>query len=207
VTQQNRYYSWLKLCIKQPMPGKLPIIIAIGTSLITILLWQGLIAKEKEQIEQLIEQQSSAVKTEITAQLKTRVQVLERMANRSSIRTGNTRQEWEADAKYFIRHYSGFQAIEWGDSSYHVRWVVPVAGKSAEKNLNLRADSQRKAILDALTSQKIIITQSINLVQGGKGFYIYFSLRTEQNNDGFIVGIFKVKSLKAETSRSGTARK
>ncbi|MGI2904052.1 response regulator [Tolypothrix sp. VBCCA 56010] len=196
MTQQNRYYSWLKVCIKQPMPGKLPIIIAIGTSLITILLWQGLIAKEKEQIEQLIEQQSSAVKTEITAQLKTRVQVLERMANRSSIRTGNTRQEWEADAKYFIRHYSGFQAIEWVDSSYHIRWVVPVAGKSAEKNLNLKVDSQRKAILEsALISQKIIVTQSINLVQGVKGFSIYFPLHTEHKNDGFIIGIFKVKPL------------
>nr|WP_052324773.1 response regulator [Hassalia byssoidea] len=178
------------------MPGKLPILIAIGTSLITILLWQGLLAKEKEQIEQLIEQQSSAVKTEITAQLKTRVQVLERMANRSSIRTGNTRQEWEADAKYFIRHYSGLQAIEWVDSSYHIRWVVPVAGKSVEKNLNLKVDSQLQAILEsALTSQKIIVTQSRNLVQGGKGFYIYFPLRTEQKNDGFIIGIFQVKPL------------
>jgi signal transduction histidine kinase/sensor domain CHASE-containing protein/DNA-binding response OmpR family regulator len=178
------------------MPGKLPIIIAIGTSFISILLWQGLIAKEKEQIEQLIEQQSSAVKTEITAQLKTRVQVLERMANRSQIRTGNTRQEWEADAKYFIRDYSGFQAIEWVDSSYQVRWIVPIAGKSAEKKLNLRVDPQQKAILEAaLKSQKIIVTQSINLVQGGKEFYIYFPLRTEQKTDGFIVGVLKVKSL------------
>ncbi len=178
------------------MPGKSPIIIAIGSSLISILLWQGLLAKEKEQIEQLIEQQSSAVKTEITAQLKNRVQVLERMANRWQIRDVNSRREWEADAKYFIRDYSGFQAIGWVDSSYKVRWIVPLTGNDADKNLKLRADSQRRAILNAaLRSQKIIVTQSRNLVEGGKGFYIYFPLRTENKFDGFIIGILKVKPL------------
>ncbi|MGI8502126.1 MAG: hypothetical protein ACR2LR_13465 [Hassallia sp.] len=120
MTKQNRYYLWITL-FTQAKLVKLPLIIALGTSLGTFLLWQGLCFKEQEQIKQLIEQQSSAIKNRITAQLESRVQSLGRMAKRWQVRAQTPKQEWEVDARYFLRDYGGVQAIEWIDSSYNVR--------------------------------------------------------------------------------------
>jgi sensor domain CHASE-containing protein len=178
------------------MLARLPIIIALGTSLGTVLLWRGLCFKEQEQIKQLIEQQSSAVKSKITAQLESRVQSLDRMAQRWQVRTQTPKQEWEVDARYFLRDYGGVQAIEWIDSSYNVRWIVPQAGNEADQNLNISFDSQRRIALElARKSGKIAVAQSINSVQADNKFLVYIPLYKKGKFDGFVVSKFRIKSF------------
>jgi signal transduction histidine kinase/CheY-like chemotaxis protein/sensor domain CHASE-containing protein/HPt (histidine-containing phosphotransfer) domain-containing protein len=178
------------------MLARLPIIIALVTSLGTVLLWRGLCFKEQQQIKQLIEQQSSAVKSKITAQLESRVQSLDRMAQRWQVRTQTPKQEWEVDARYFLRDYGGVQAIEWIDSSYNVRWIVPITGNEADQNLNISFDSQRRIALElARKSRKVTVAQSLNSAQQHNKFLVYIPLYKKEKFDGFLLGRFRTQSL------------
>ncbi|MFB2918754.1 response regulator [Aerosakkonema funiforme] len=162
----------------------------------TIFIWQSIIAQQNEQIEHLIQVESKFLQTEITQQVETRLKALERMKERWQMRGGTPRAEWESDAKFYINDFGGYQAIEWVDTSFRVRWIVPLAGNEAAQNLDLSVDMRRRVALEnALKNRKTTVTKIVNLVQGGKGFLAYVPIFKGQKNDGFILGVFRVNSL------------
>lgn len=174
----------------------LPVCIGVGISAATLLLWQGLLADERSQIQQMMQAESSKVKTQFTTQLNARISALVRMSKRWEIRGGTPKPEWEADAQIHINDYKGFQAIEWIDSSFKVRWIVPLAGNEAAQNLKLNFEERRRRALEAArNSGDVTVTGSINLVQGGKGFLVYVPIFQKQKFDGFIAGVFRVEQL------------
>lgn len=173
-----------------------PILILIGISFVILLLWQGLVTREQQQIRQLILQETSLVKTEIAQQVETRIEALQRMAKRWEIRGGIPKNEWEADAIYQIKDYSGYQAIEWVDSSFRVRWIVPLVRNKEAKNIDLNVETKRKKALEnARLSREATLSQPINLLQGEKGILACVPLLKNRNFDGFIVGVFRVEAL------------
>lgn len=177
-------------------PQWLPVLIGIGISTATLFVWQALIAQERTQVEQIIAIESSAVNNEITAHLKTRVNALQRMTKRWEIRGGTPKREWESDAIQYINDFGGFQAIEWLDPTFHVRWIVPLAGNEAALNLNLSRESRRRVALEAARNRREVTgTRSINLSQGGKGFLIYVPIFQGEDFRGFILGVFRVQEL------------
>ena len=59
----------------------------------------------------MIQLESSSVKDVVAAELKTRIDALERMAKRWESRGGTPKREWEIDAQSYIKDYKGYQAI------------------------------------------------------------------------------------------------
>ena len=174
----------------------LPILVGVGVSATTLFLWQALMAQEQTNIKQMIQLKSSNVNNEIAAQLETRTRALARMAKRWEMRGGTPKLEWEADAQFYVSDFSGFQAIEWLDPTFHVRWIVPLAGNEAALNLNLSRESRRRVALEeARNRREVTPTRSINLFQGGKGFLVYVPIFQGEDFRGFIVGVFKVQEL------------
>ncbi|MBD3560065.1 PAS domain S-box protein, partial [Planktothrix sp. FACHB-1355] len=162
----------------------------------TIFIWQSIIAQQNEQIEQSIQVESKFLQTEITQQVETRIKALERMKERWQMRGETPRNEWESDAKFYINDFGGYQAIEWVDTSFRVRWIVPLAGNEAAQNLDLSVDTRRRvALQNALKNRKTTVTKIVNLVQEGKGFLVYVPIFKGQKNEGFILGVFRVDSL------------
>lgn len=155
-----------------------------------------LVAQDRTHVEHIIEARVLAIKSKIRGELDNRILALGRMARRWEVRGGTPKLEWEADATAYVRDDEGYQAIEWVDSSYYVRWVVPEKGNEAAINLNLGFESRRREALEkAKKRYSITVTRSIDLVQGGKGFLAYFPLFIEQEFDGFILGVFRIQPL------------
>ncbi len=172
------------------------ILIGLAISITTLIIWQSLLAQKNEQIRHLVRIESSLAKTAIIAQVETRIKALNRMSQRWEIRDLTPRKEWEADAKSYINDFGGFQAIEWVDPSFHVRWIVPLAANEADRNLDLPFEERRQTALEnALKKRKITITKPIDLLQGGKGILAYVPIFKGQKFNGFIIGVFRLQPL------------
>ncbi|MGK7914224.1 MAG: ATP-binding protein [Prochloraceae cyanobacterium] len=186
----------------------LPVLIGVSFSVATCWLWKALLEQDFANKQHFGKVAAASVKQELDSQLQNRFQALIRMERRWSNRGGMPQVEWEIDAQNYLRDYPGFQAIEWIDSEFNVRWIVPLAGNEAAQNLNLAFEPRRKAALEASRQRyTLTVTRTINLVQGGKGFLVYVPifLKTSKTTvtphsspvlfDGFILGVFRIQSL------------
>ena len=174
----------------------LPAIVGISISMLTLFLWQALLSQDRTQLERKVELAAGSVRTELLSQMQNRISSLMRMGKRWELQGGIPKIEWHADAQNHIEDYAGFQAIEWVDSSFFVRWIVPLAGNERAQNLNLAFEERRRDALEAARDRKKeTVTRTINLVQGGKGFLVYVPIFVKEKFDGFIMGVFRIESL------------
>ncbi|MDJ0705263.1 MAG: PAS domain-containing protein [Leptolyngbyaceae cyanobacterium MO_188.B28] len=186
----------------------LPVLFSIGVSAIAVFMWKALEVQDRRQIERKIEFASVGVQQEISTQLQNRILAMERMADRWETQGGTPKADWYSDAKNYIADYAGFQALEWIDSSFYVRWIVPLAGNEAAQDLNLAFEERRRAALEsARQRQSVTVTRTIELVQGGKGFLVYVPIflnpkapagigqESTSEFDGFILGVFRIQEL------------
>ncbi|HBB35359.1 MAG TPA: hypothetical protein DDZ80_10685 [Cyanobacteria bacterium UBA8803] len=156
---------------------RLPILISVSVSLVTLVLWRSLLVQERDQIERKVELALISTTKTIEAQIQTRILGLVRLSKRWEVRGGTPLAEWEADVNQYLKDYPGFQAIEWVDSSYHVRWILPNSGNEAAQNLNLATEERRRTALEAARKQQdVTVTHTVTLAQGGKGFLVYVPL-------------------------------
>lgn len=175
---------------------KLPILVWIGVVVVTLVFYQGLLTQEQAQIRQLLQSKSLEIENVVTGQIETRILALTRMAQRWEIRGKTPKSEWTADAETYVKDYGGFQAIEWVDATFHVRWIFPLVGNQAAKNLYLGFDPHRRTALEAARDlQDVNLTYAIELVSGGKGFLCFVPLFKNQEFDGFILGVFRTEPL------------
>ncbi|MBI3651783.1 MAG: PAS domain-containing protein [Acidobacteria bacterium] len=179
-----------------PLPVWLPLTALSAGLIITLGLWLAIRANEQKQLERIVSAEAHKVSELIDAQIKTRMLALARMANRWQSRGGTPQKEWELDAQAYIQDYSDFQAIEWVDTTYHVRWVVPLMGNESALNLDLASIATRQQDLLAARKQGVaVITHTLELRQGGKGFLVYVPIFHESQFLGFILGIFRTDKL------------
>ncbi|NET31332.1 MAG: PAS domain S-box protein [Cyanothece sp. SIO1E1] len=180
----------------------LPVLVGVSVSTISLCLWQALAVQERTQIQRKIEFAAANINQEIMVQMQNRIQSLVRMAKRWEFQGGTPISVWYVDAENHIKDYPGFQAIEWVDPSFHVRWIVPLAGNEAAQDLNLAFEERRRVALEmAREHQAVKVSDTIGLVQGGKGFLvdvpIFLNTKAQRRKsfDGFILGVFRVEAL------------
>ncbi|MEA5514485.1 PAS domain S-box protein [Nodularia sp. UHCC 0506] len=193
--RHHRYDSFksVKIVSKRVL---LPLIVGFVVAIAVCILWQNLLIGEQSHISQLVQQQAIAIQTELTSELKTRILALERMKNRWQIRGGIPRSEWEADAANCVKDFGGYQAIQWVDPSFRVRWIVPELGNENAQNLDISQKLRGRVTLEtARDRQQITVSRTVNLVQGGKGFLVAVPLFVQNKFDGFILGVFQIRPL------------
>ncbi len=168
----------------------------LGMLVLTIGLWSGLKNQQNKQLAITTQNEVKYFGRLFEETLTAQIQSLERMAYRWTSRGGTPESEWKVDAEYYIKQLHIYQAIEWIDASYHVRWVVPIEGNEAALNLNLAHEEKRFAALELAKRQSdSTVTQSIDLVQGGKGLLIYVPVSNGSEFDGFILGVVRFDSI------------
>ena len=178
------------------LPPLLPLPTTVAVILATIFLWQALDGQERIQFRNVSLSKADHIKTTIETFINHQVSALEHMANRWEMRGSTPKSEWEMDAMSYIDIKSGLKVIEWADSSYHIRWVVPIEGNETAVDLNMLIDPKKGEALEKMRLQRASATSPIiNLVQGGKGFLVYVPLFPDDKFDGFIVGAFDIQSM------------
>ncbi len=177
-------------------PRWLAIPVGIATLALTGALSLALSAQEEAQLEATVRAAATSLKHRVEEVGNERVLALVRMAKRWESRGRTPKQEWEADVALYVAHQPGYQAIEWVDPSFHVRWIVPLKGNEAAQDLDLGFDERRRGELQAaLHRRELMATRTTDLVQGGKGLSVYVPLFVNNTFDGFMLGVFRVQQL------------
>jgi len=158
------------------------------------LSWSLLTENRHNELHSQLERESVALSSIIKNDIQKRLPDLQRIVLRWKTRGGTPQEEFVADVENYINDTPGYQAIEWVDPEFFVRWIVPLAGNEKALNLNLGFEERRRNSLNmAKNSKSISVSKPINLVQGGKGFLVYFPIFVDGNFDGFILAVFKVQ--------------
>lgn len=180
-----------------------PIIsISILLLVLVLTLWQAVSNWQKQQLNKDLLQQVENIATVTENYINSKLGALERMGLRWEKRAGIPKEEWQADADMYIKQLPVFQAIEWVDSAFNVRWIAPLKGNEKALNLNLAFEEARlNALLAARDRNIITISQSVPLVQGELGFLVYIPLQVNNQFDGFILGVVRVDKLFFELNR------
>jgi PAS domain S-box-containing protein len=190
-------YAWTHCkTYDEALPPLLPLPTTIAVILATIFLWQSLDGQEMIQFNKVNLSAAEHVKTTIRTYINHRIESLKHMAKRWETRGKTPKSDWEMDAMSFIDVKSGLKVVEWADSSFHIRWIVPIEGNEAAENLDMMLDPKRAATIKKLAEEGAeSASPVINLVQGGKGFLVYVPLFPDGVFDGFIVGGFDIKAM------------
>ena len=174
----------------------LAMLVGLVAGVATVLIWRAIVHEQHQAIARTVQQAADAVKNEIFSKTQARNLALRRMARRWVADVGTPRQRWEADAESYLADFSGYQAIEWVDKTFHVRWIVPLEGNEAAQDLDLAFESHRRKALEAAKARRTMtFTHSIELVQGGKGFLTYIPIYHGDEFEGFIVGVYRIEPL------------
>lgn len=165
----------------------------------SLVLSQALITQQRERTEKEAALVAAGLAKEIETRMDSRIQVLVQMAGRW---TGNVaREPWQSDARLFVSLFPLYQAVEWIDPSFQVRWHEPHQGNEADQDLNLGFEPRRRTALEKARNERAVtITPSIDLVQGGKGFRVFAPIFQGRQFRGFIGGVFRIQKLLQATS-------
>lgn len=187
----------------------LTILTGLLMSALITALWWGLNLREQAELQKNLTAEASYLTTIVDADLRDRLPALAQLEKRWLLHGGTPRNEFESDANSYVNDMPGYQAIEWVDASLHVRWIVPLAGNESALNLDLGfAHSRRAAVERAVTSMQPTMSAPIDLVQGGKGFLIYYPIRLHGEFDGLIMAVFRIQTwLEYVFSLEATHRK
>ena len=171
-----------------------PVPVGLALFALLCLMWVSLDLQRQGNLRDTIQSKAEILASLIDSDIRGRIPSLQRIVNRWEIRGGTPKSEFIADAQAFVRDLPGFQGLGWVDSSYHVRWIVPFEGNEEAENLNLAFEERRKIALDTARDKKTpTMTATVNLVQGGNGFIIYFPIYTSSGFDGFLSVVFRTK--------------
>ena len=159
-------------------------------------MWHSLSVQHAEMLHKEIEYEQRQIETIVNLELKQRMGALARMAKRWEIDQGTEREKWEQDAFGYYQDFAGHKAVEWVDTTYHVRWIVPLQGNEAAQDLNLAfEESRRVALLLAKESRENVMTQPVELVQGGLGLLLFSPLFVENTFDGFLLSVYSLNEM------------
>jgi signal transduction histidine kinase/CheY-like chemotaxis protein len=163
---------------------------------VALTLWQLLIGHRRAEIQGVTSEQARFVKTKMESELEARIVPLERLADGGSTRLGQSPSDIEFDAQLVMSAYPAYQAVEWVDPTYHVRWAAPQTQNKGELGASLASDEQEVAALhQAEQTGNTVVTHAVKLREGGRGVLVCVPVKSQDGMAGFLVGVFQFNDL------------
>ncbi|QHU99113.1 histidine kinase [Synechocystis sp. CACIAM 05] len=171
----------------------LPILIGAGLSVMTVHTWFFLYNQVQQRLKQVLTNRLTNIHEQIENQLNIHVDQLEQMAARwERSPTGTEQTDWRLDARAQAEGFDGYQAIQWVDSKFVVRWVEPLPGDEQDIDYASQYPQLIQSLEVAAREKNTILSGVVDLDQGEKGFFVYVSLFIGDRFDGFVVGVFQL---------------
>lgn len=187
------YTAWTQeIVAENRSPRWLPVSTALAAISATIVLWNALVVREQEQMEDTLGTNAAMVKSEILARLDAEMHSLSHMA-RSWEYTGQPQREaWEADAISHLSAPTGYQEIAWVDPGLQVRWVVPKDGTLAK---DLEDAGQRGALEAAREERHARFAPPLRLASGGSSMLVAVPIFHQERFGGWIAGVIRLDEV------------
>ncbi len=161
-------------------------------------LKSGLDREEQVQLQQNLENEARALTRDLEQDFLNHVIALRRMAQRREAQPDLPIETWREDARHYLEDFRTFQAIEWIDRDFYVRWIEPMDGNLDVQDYYVAFSSDRHANLkESAQTGRLDISGVIELKQGGTGLVVYAPIGSGDDNNGFIAGVFRMDQLAA----------
>jgi hypothetical protein len=176
------------------LPRWLPLAVLLSTAAGTLLLWLALLGVQRRHAEQAVQATAEAVRNQFQAEMRARLQALSRIAGQWEGEGGSSRRAWETAAGLTLRDYPGIQSIQWADSTYSIRWIMPRRGFEAAQGIYIVTGPRRAAVLrGARERRRVAVAPPAELAVGGKGFVAFAPVFPRGRFGGFIAGVFRAR--------------
>ncbi len=154
---------------------------------------QRLVTREEAHTQRVSVSTAKGIESLIQQDMRSRVAALTSLAYRWKDAGGTPRAAWENDVINIMAANPGYQAVEWVDDSYHVRWVVPSEGNQEEVNFDLKLNELAyDTAQSALATREAKFTPPMKLVQGGEGMVVYLAVFRGEQFDGFFAAVINL---------------
>jgi len=159
-----------------------------------IALWYVINDRAREHVESATHDATRINQLLIRQDIDNRLSAVDRLAQRWTAAGGTPRPVWNADAARYVMDMPGFQAIEWADSTLHIRWIVPSDGNEAVQDLDItQTEPARIAVAAARDAGSATFTEPFELAQGGLGIAVYVPVTRDEQFDGVIAGVLRLE--------------
>ncbi|HLT12963.1 MAG TPA: EAL domain-containing protein [Marinobacter sp.] len=186
----------MKLVVRILMSRMFPVFIFLVFLAVALTLRAGLIQQDTHQIQTNLSNEAQALTNNLEREFMVHVDAIGRMARRLFANPDTTEALWREDARNYLTDFGVYQAIEWVDRNYIIRWLEPLTDNQDVVGYNVAFDRQRREALEAAASSgQYDLSGIIELRQGGKGMVIYYPVGQGADNNGFIAGVFRMEVL------------
>lgn len=156
----------------------------------------GIDQQDITQVRGNLADEAQSMATNLEHEFLAHVQALQRMARRLEANPALPEDIWRQDARSYLADFGVYQAVEWIDSDFQIRWVEPLEGNEGVLGYNVAFSEQRRAALTrAQATGSLDISGIIELKQGNRGLVIYVPVYAGEDNNGFIAGVFGMDTL------------
>lgn len=184
------------ILVRQLMKPVFPAVVLSTFLVIATGLKLGLDSEENTQIRQTLASDTEALARQLEQDFLNHVIALRRMASRLALQPDMPRALWQEDARNYLQDFQTFQAIEWIDRDFIIRWIEPLDGNREALGYNVAfSDERRDALIRARQEGNPDISGVIRLTQGGTGLAVYAPVGSGDENRGFIAGVFRMETL------------
>jgi diguanylate cyclase (GGDEF)-like protein/PAS domain S-box-containing protein len=174
--------------------GWLPLLVGILLSILTLALWKTLDLQEETTIRNKVKTETDYLASLIEADLRNRIPELQRIVHIFELHRGMPDNEIKNYAQSYIADTPGFQAVEWVDRNYLVRWIIPLEGNEKAFNLNLTFEKTRRIAMDKSRDTRLpTMTTPVNLVQSGTGILAFFPVYVDGEFRGCVIAVFRIQ--------------
>ncbi|MFN3579748.1 MAG: diguanylate cyclase [Pseudomonas sp.] len=161
--------------------------------------WQALLEAEEAQTRARLQLETDAIAHQLETRFALQTAALRRQADRWP-QQHNQQQAWQQDVQALLDDFNNFQAIEWLDSHYRMRWIEPLEGNEQVIDFAYTPAHPNYEILErSRSSGAALLSSSFVLQQGGRGLAYYIPVYRQAADpdsfDGFLLGIFRVEIL------------
>ena len=174
-----------------------PLLVMLAGLVSTYLLAARAETERLAALRFAVETRADDLSDHLQYQLVQEMLAIDRLGQRFGVRPeGLPYEVWVADAQAYLEDKPWMQAIEWADTSYRIRWIEPLIGNEAALDLDLfSVEWRRIGITNAVRNREMMVTNSFQLVQGGRGLVAYYPVRHDDAPGGLIIGVFAVERL------------
>lgn len=123
--------------VRQLMKPVFPAIVLSTFLVIAAGLKLGLDSEENTQIRHTLASDTEALARQLEQDFLNHVIALRRMADRLALQPDMPEDLWREDASNYLEDFQTFQAIEWIDRDFIIRWIEPLEGNREAQGFNV----------------------------------------------------------------------
>jgi signal transduction histidine kinase/CheY-like chemotaxis protein len=175
----------------------LPTIVGLSTFVFALILLQRLLTQQNADIQSATQTHALFVKNKLEAELEARILPLELLGELWQVRVPHEDPDMDVEfAATLVRsRYPVYQAIEWVDPSYRLRWVLPEDMRKSESSSLVSDASRRNALEAADASGRVTFARPVKLQHGGRALLVCVPVYSEEKLGGFLIGEIRHQEL------------